>query len=409
MQKLSKLMLAAVAAIALATPAMAWDFSAAGSVSATFNMKSQKDSNNEAVTASSSVFQGDSGGISLKSSHADGDNTVALTYTVDYDTDADGDAGLGMETTMTLAGSTKVGNWTASATAAQSIQDAGTDNSAASASEGASDADTAAITLTDGKMTHKLGKAAHLASPSMATASGAVGGNQGAGANTGSHTGYSLGVALSDTMSVALAIDMDHGLDPECHGGTDHFATATTLSGENVDSTCFGVNLAGSADALAYSVSIGSGSTSDDNGSRGASSSSSVMGFAVSYALGSGTIAFDYATESTSSKTASSVTNARKIEDVEMEISYVHNLGDDSVIVNYSTNSTGTTAEGTATADKPTIDTGLEIGYKTTVGAVTLEAGYGSNTATDADDTSATSTVSGESDSDIGVKLAYSF
>jgi len=406
MQKLSKLMLVAVAAIALATPALAWDFSAAGSVSAAFNMVSAKDSSAEAVTASSSVFQGDSGSISLKSSHADGDNTVAMTYSVDYDTDTDGDAGLGIETTLSLAGSTKVGNWTASATAAQSIQD----GDQTEATKGATDADTAAITLTDGTITHKLGKAAHLASPSKATASGAVGGNQGAGANTGSHTGYSLGVALSDTMSVTLAIDMDHGLDPECHGGTDHW-DATDLTGEKVDSTCLGVNLAGSADALAYSVSIGSGSTSDDNGTRGASSSSSVMGFAVSYALGSGTIAFDYATESTSSKTASTVTNARKIEDTEMEISYVHNLGDDSVILNYSQNSTGTTAEGTATADKPTIDTGIEIGYKTTVGAVTLEAGYGSNTATDGNDTTGTAGTgtNGESDSDIGVKLAYSF
>ena len=407
MQKLSKLMLAAVAAIALATPAMAWDFSAAGSVSATFNMKSTKDSNSDDITNSTSVFQGDSGGISLKSSHTDGDDTVAMTYSVDYDTDTDGDAGLGIETTLSLAGSTKVGNWTASGTATQSIQDG--DDSAAS--KGATDADTAAITLTDGKMTHKLGKAAHLASPSKATASGAVGGNQAAGANTGSFTGYSLGVALSDTMSVTLAIDMDSGDDPECLGGTDHHAATLDADAilDGVDSTCFGVNLAGSADALAYSVSIGSGSSSDDNSSRGASGSSSVMGFAVSYALGSGTIAFDYATESVSGKIDSTVTNARKVEDVEMEISYVHNLGDDSVVFNYSTNSTGTTAEGTATADKPTIDTGLEIGYKTTVGAVTLEAGYGMNSATDADDTSATSTVSGESDSDIGVKLSYSF
>jgi len=403
MQKLSKLMLAAVAAIALATPAMAWDFSAAGSVSATFNMVSTKDSNFDNITNSTSVFQGDSGSISLKSSHTDGDDTVAMTYSVDYDTDTDGDAGLGIETTLSLAGSTKVGNWTASGTATQSIQD-GDD---AAASKGATDADTAAITLTDGTITHKLGKAAHLASPSKATASGAVGGNQAAGANTGSHTGYSLGVALSDTMSVTLAIDMDSGTDPECLGGTDHHAAA--LGGDNVDSTCFGVNLTGSADALAYSVSIGSGSSSDDNSSRGASGSSSVMGFAVSYALGSGTIAFDYATESVSGKTASTVTNAHKAEDVEMEISYVHNLGDDSIIFNYSTNSNGVTAEGTATANKPTIDTGLEIGYKTTVGAVTLEAGYGSNTSTDADDTTATSTVSGESDSDIGVKLSYSF
>ena len=81
MQKLSKLMLVAVAAIALATPALAWDFSSSGSASATFNMKSVKDSNADNITASSSVFQGDSGSISLKSSHTDGDNPAALPYT----------------------------------------------------------------------------------------------------------------------------------------------------------------------------------------------------------------------------------------------------------------------------------------------------------------------------------------
>ena len=60
MQKLSKLMLAAVAAIALATPAMAWDFKAAGDVSATFNMKTAKDNSSDTISSSPQTFTGTS-------------------------------------------------------------------------------------------------------------------------------------------------------------------------------------------------------------------------------------------------------------------------------------------------------------------------------------------------------------
>ncbi|MDP7629098.1 MAG: hypothetical protein QGF03_00695, partial [SAR324 cluster bacterium] len=71
MQKLSKLMLAAVAAIALATPALAWDFKAAGSVTATFNIKTLKDSSFDNITTNSKAFTGVSGAISLVSAHTE--------------------------------------------------------------------------------------------------------------------------------------------------------------------------------------------------------------------------------------------------------------------------------------------------------------------------------------------------
>ena len=42
MKQLSKIMLAAVASVALAAPAFAWDFSASGSATAYFNQTSRK-------------------------------------------------------------------------------------------------------------------------------------------------------------------------------------------------------------------------------------------------------------------------------------------------------------------------------------------------------------------------------
>ena len=42
MKQLSKMMLAAVASVALAAPAFAWDFSASGSASAQFNITTEQ-------------------------------------------------------------------------------------------------------------------------------------------------------------------------------------------------------------------------------------------------------------------------------------------------------------------------------------------------------------------------------
>jgi len=394
MQKLSKLMLAAVAAIALATPALAWDFKAAGEVSATFNMKTLKDNSSDTISSSPQTFTGTSGAISLVSAHTDGDKSLTFTYKVDYDG--------GMDETVTLAASNKVGDWTASGTATQTKAVDGVGTSAIAAT-----GEDASVTLTDGTMTHVLGKLAHLAGPTKGTLSDAVGGGADAKANVDTHQGYSLGYKVSDDLTATLAIDMSHGTAPKCFGGT---AQPVTVSGESMQATCFGVNVAGSAGDIAYGFSFGSGSASDDNGTRGASGSSSVMGLAVSMVIGDGTIAFDYATEGVSGK-GSSTDNTSKTNDVEMELSYKHTLDADShVVINFGTNSTAITDEA-ATADKPTDTTGLELGYSTKVGDVTLAAGYGSSSVTDANDTSGTAGTgtNGKSDSDIGVKLSFTF
>jgi len=395
MQKLSKLMLVAVAAIALATPAMAWDFKAAGSVLANFNMKTAKASSADTISSSPQTFTGTSGAITLVSAQTDGDKSLTFTYKLDYDG--------GTDETVTLAGSNKVGDWTASGTATQSK----VSNASGTTYTDATADGVASVTLTDGTMTHVLGSATHLAGTTKGTLSDAVAGGQDANINTGAHQGYSLGYKVSDDLTATLAIDMSHSTAPKCFGGT---AQPVTVTGESMQATCFGVNVAGSAGDIAYGFSFGTGSASDDNGTRGASGSSSVMGLAVSMVIGEGTIAFDYATEGVSGKDNSSDTTTSKTNDVEMELSYKHTLDADShVVINFGTNSTETTT--TTTADKPTITTGLELGYSTKVGDVTLAAGYGSSSVSDANDTSGTAGTgtNGKSDTDIGVKMSFTF
>ena len=153
MKQLSKIMLAAVASVALAAPAFAWDFSASGSATASFNQTSVK-ANSLAATKESTIGSGfSSAGSSLvlASSHTDGPNTTSLTYTLDWDGNLD--------ETIAVSGSKKVGEWTGSGSVSYSPQTLGcsaTDNttSAAAACAGtATGEDSTSVTLTNGTMT----------------------------------------------------------------------------------------------------------------------------------------------------------------------------------------------------------------------------------------------------------------
>ena len=108
MKQLSKIMLAAVASVALAAPAFAWDFSASGTATASFNQTSTQASNGEGVKPSTigTGFSSEGSGFTLSSSHTEGPNTASFTYALDWDDD--------MDETLTISGSRKVGEWTAS-------------------------------------------------------------------------------------------------------------------------------------------------------------------------------------------------------------------------------------------------------------------------------------------------------
>ena len=124
MKQLSKMMLAAVASVALATSAYAWDFSASGSSSATFKQSTVAPAEGDATTQAN--FSSSSGGVTVSSSNSDGANSATFSYTADWNPDPGN-----FDESVSVSGSKKVGNWTASSSTTQWMQKdviAGTSN-----------------------------------------------------------------------------------------------------------------------------------------------------------------------------------------------------------------------------------------------------------------------------------------
>ena len=88
MKQFSKMMLAAVASVALAAPALAWDFSASGSSSAYFNSSSTTTITGATAVPSGGVSS-DGGSLTLTSAHTDGEKSATLTYVLDWDDNMD--------------------------------------------------------------------------------------------------------------------------------------------------------------------------------------------------------------------------------------------------------------------------------------------------------------------------------
>ena len=117
MKQLSKVMLAAVSSIALATSAYAWDFSASGSSSAKWATTTTKAATADAEAVTSAAFSSSSGGVTVSSSNSDGANSATFSYTADWNGD-DGN----FDEYVKVSGSKKVGNWTASSSTSQYMQ-----------------------------------------------------------------------------------------------------------------------------------------------------------------------------------------------------------------------------------------------------------------------------------------------
>jgi len=381
MKQLSKLMLAAVASVALAAPAFAWDFGASGSSSATFKQKTVAPAEGDATTTAN--FSSSSGGVTVSSSNTDGANSATFSYTADWN----GDAG-NFDEYVTVSGSKKVGNWTASSSTSQYMQKDVTAGAQPMTAGG-----TAAITLTDGSITYKLGDAGHL-STAEKTSGGPMGGTQDAEASVDSFNGFSVGLGVGPgTLTVAL--DM-------------HSGAAATVLGENTaggDSslacggaqiTGFGFNFAGDVGAD-LTFTYGSGSTAISASCTGDNSSNAfsynVMGLGVAVPVGGMTIALDYGTN----------VALWTIEEVEggsanagWEISLVMPVGDATAGVNLSSKATITTTGGEA--GDPAVTGGTELWYTVPIGPVSLSAGYGSSAVVD-----------GTTTTEIGAEMSMSF
>jgi hypothetical protein len=409
MKQLSKIMLAAVASVALAAPALAWDFSASGSATASFNQTSTK-ANGLAATKESTAGTGfSSAGSSLKlaSSNSDGPNTTSLSYTLDWDGNLD--------ETLAVSGSRKVGAWTASGSVSYSPQTLGCSSSSDNTSTAGTTAcagtqtgeDSTSVTLTDGTMTIVMGDAGHLSGQNVSKGTGAAGqdGMDSAGADTavgamvdGFH-GISLGYKISDTMNVTVAYQQSGDAD-------DLMGAGEFLDGETTHTTSgFGLGFSGTFGPATIGFTQASASTADNTGDADAgkkSTSWSTMGVGVAIDLGD---IDPFISFGTAEGTAGSAANKKvKHSHSGNEVGLTYALGADTITLLIG--SMSDQQDTAAVVDKPQTTSIMEVGYATMVGPASLSVGYGSSAKADADKGTSND---GYSMTDLDVALSISF
>ena len=392
MKKISKMMLAAVASVALAAPAFAWDFSASGSASAAFNITTTKaDKDTDAV--GSGGVSSDVGAITLSSTNADGANTSTLSYAVDW-------ADSGLDETLSISGSRKVGDWTGSAGASYNLDRYGCSNTTDNLSRcGQSGADTTGLTLTDGTMTIVLGDASHLSSQNVGSGSnagGAVGfsGDDDAiGARVGGYNGVSLGYAISDTMSVAVAYQASGDVADACGSGDAVQDGETAYHG--IGGTGFSFN--GTFGTIGVGATICNAATESKVSTLSTSTATSTMGVGVSMDFGDIDPWISFGTYSS----IGTVSKAG-VAYVGTDIGLTYALGSDSVVFSSTSSTEISTASG-GTAGEAQAKSGMELGYSAAVGPMGLAIGYGSTTKDQKGG------VEGYSYSDIEVEMSISF
>jgi hypothetical protein len=395
MKQLSKIMLATVASVALAAPAFAWDFSASGSSSAKWMTETTNTGAEGANAITSANFSSSSGGVTVSSSNSEGPNSATFSYTADWN----GDAG-NFDEYVTVSGSKKVGNWTASSSTSQYMQkDAGVQNATTPASGYSapmSAGGTAAITLTDGSITYKLGDAAHL-STAEKTSGGPMSGAVDAEARVDSFNGFSVGLGVGPgTLTVAL----DHNSG----------AASTTMGDLGIGIGCggqgtgYGLNFAGDVGVdLSFTFATGSSAPSatyctGDNASNAASSST--MGLGVAMPMGDITIALDYESSGTSNTAATVETKATQ-SGFEISVT-MGGIADGTAGINISSQAISTTV-GTGDAAEVT-NAGTELWWTVPIGPVSLSVGYGSASATTGSTTKVTAVTT-----QMGAEMSMSF
>ena len=427
MKQLSKMMLAAVASVAFAATAFAWDFGASGSSTASFNVTTTKASKDATNTVASGGVSASSSNLKLASSHTDGTKTLALSYTLDWDGNLD--------ETIALSGSSTVGGWTASGDISYNRSDTGCsssfgfvhdadnntliglmDNASVSGAACATDAaeeSSTAVTLTDGTMTIKLGNAAHLSGQNVSSGSAAGGSvtfdtaddEASVGAMVGDYQGVSLGYAISDTMSVTVAYQTSPGTEDACGAGEsyDGELAANTAGTGAYGTTGTGFGFSGTFGIVAVGATLCNATTADAGlaaqSPASNSTATSTLGVGVTLDLGDIKPFLSFGTYvGLGSQSKSGAAYAGN------EVGLTYALGADTVVVYYGAVAEIDTSGGVA--GEAISKSGMELGYNTTVGPVALGVGYGTHTTADA---LVGSTVDGKSVTDIEVALTYGF
>ena len=388
MKQLSKIMLAAVASVALAVPALAWDFGASGSSSAKWMTQTTNSGADGAKAITNANYSSSSGGVTVSSSNTDGANSATFSYTADWNGD-DGN----FDEYVKVSGSKKVGKWTASSSTSQYMQK---DATAATGSQSQTAGGTAAITLTDGSITYKLGDAAHL-STAEKTSGGPMDGAVDAEARVDSFNGFSVGLGVGPgTLTVAL----DHNSG----------AASTSMGDLGIGIACggqgtgFGLNFAGDVGAdLSFTFASGSSAPSatyctGDNASNAASSST--MGLGVALPMGAMTVALDYESSGTSN-TAATVETKYAQSGFEISLT-MGGIADGTAGINISSQTVSTTVGAGDAAD--VTNAGTELWWTVPIGPVSLAVGYGSDSITTGADTKTTAL-----DTQMGAEMSMSF
>ncbi len=392
MKQLSKIMLAAVASVALAVPAFGWDFGASGSSSATYKRKT---TNSGVAGAKDTVANGvtsSGGGVTVSSSNTDGANSATFSYTADWNGD-DGN----FDEYVSVSGSKKVGNWTASSATTQHIQK---DVTGAADQAPMTTGSSAVITLTDGSITYKLGDASHLSTAEKAV-NGPMGGAQDAEARVAGFNGFSVGLGVGPG-TLTVAIDEGSG------------ATPTALGEDNTGIACgsqamgFGFNFSGDVGAdlsFTYGSSSASADTSTctgDNSSNAATANT--MGLGVAVPIGGMSLALDYESSGTTNTAATVETVTAQSG---FEISFTMPLSDATVGINVSSHANETTVAGAVTVLGASA--GTELWYTVPIGPVSLSVGYGSSAVASGCATCASTTVVSAVVTEMGAEMSMSF
>jgi hypothetical protein len=378
MKQLSKIMLAAVASVALAAPAFAWDFSASGSSSATFKKTDKAYAVGDATASMNTTSS--AGGVTISSSNTDGGHSATFSYTADWN----GDAG-NFDEYVSVSGSKKVGNWTASSATTQHIQ-----KDVTAGAQPMTAGNSAVITLTDGSITYKLGDASHLSTAEKAV-NGPMAGAVDAEARVDSFQGFSVGMGVGPgTLTVAL--DMEAGAADTAFGDQ---SIAIACGG---GSSGFGLNFSGDVGAdISFTYASGSSTASgrtctvSDNTSDSAAAAST-MGLGVGIPMGNITIGLDYESSHVESTTGGGDVTASTIgsDKSGFELSVTMGMGDATAGLNVSSQTvTPTTDVAGAVVSNASSTAGTELWYTMPIGAVTLAIGYGSSAVTTGGNTSA--------------------
>jgi len=389
MKYIAKMMLALLASVTLVIPAYAWDFSASGSLSSTFNQTTTKASADADATSSMDVGS-EGGAITLKSSHKDGDKSANFSYAVNYD---DG----GLDQVLAVSGSSKVGKWTTTGSVDYNIG-----WQADETMQGGEDAEE--ITVTDGTLTVSLGDGSFVSSQST-VAGGVAGGNvamgnddRSIGANVGAPQRIAVGYKMSDTMSASFAYQAD--------SDASIFDEVAASDGTETSYQTTAIGLGINADVGAkVGFTYATGSTKAKDSSVSASTSANTMGLGVSLAMGDMSPFFSYG-----SLAMSTADSKKDYKESAMGLGLTMKMGSDSIVFAYTTDTQTNSTDGTE--DQNATANGLELGYNTTVGAASLGVGYGSksvkaDTGTWGDD--GTARADGYNVTDIEVKMAFSF